>query len=291
VKIDVSNIVLETHLPHNLVKRGKVRDLYEVDGNLLIVSTDRISAFDVVLPNGIPHKGESLNLLSAYWFNETKHIFPNHLLKVVNSRTVLVKKTEPIKIEFVVRGYLYGSAWEKYRKGEEICGVKLPAGLRKAEKLPEPILTPTTKAEVGHDVEMTREKVVEMIGKEIADEIEEASLKMYEAAAEKAESRGIIIADTKFEFGICDGEVLLIDELLTPDSSRFWPKDRYEIGKSQPSFDKQYVRDYLLSINWNKQPPAPSLPKHVIIETSRKYIEAYERLTGNDFESEIRKYS
>ena len=291
MEIDVNDVILQTDLSYPLLKRGKVRDLYEMDSNLLIVSTDRISAFDVVLPNGIPHKGEALNLLSAYWFNETERIFPNHLLKVVNSRTVLVKKAEPIKIEFVVRGYIYGSAWEKYRKGKEICGVQLPMGLRKAEKLPEPILTPTTKAEVGHDVEMTREEMAKMIGKELAEEIEEVSLKIYKAAAEKAESRGIIIADTKFEFGISNGEVLLIDELLTPDSSRFWPKDQYEIGKNQPSFDKQYVRDYLLSINWNKQPPAPSLPRHIIIGTSRRYIEAYERLTGNDFESQVRKYS
>ena len=288
--IDVDDVILQTDFSYPLLKRGKVRDLYEMDGNLLIVSTDRISAFDVVLPNGIPHKGEALNLLSAYWFNETKHIFPNHLLKVVNSRAVLVKKADPIKIEFVVRGYLYGSAWEKYRKGKEICGIRLPTGLRKAEKLPEPILTPTTKAEVGHDVEMTREEMAEMIGRDLAEEIEEVSLKIYKSAAEKAESKGIIIADTKFEFGISNGEVLLIDELLTPDSSRFWPKDRYEIGKSQPSFDKQYVRDYLLSIKWNKQPPAPSLPKHIIIGTSRRYIEAYERLTGNNFESQVRKY-
>ena len=290
MEIDVDDVILQTDFSYPLLKRGKVRDLYEMNGNLLIVSTDRISAFDVVLPNGIPHKGEALNLLSAYWFNETKHIFPNHLLKVVNSRAVLVKKADPIKVEFVVRGYLYGSAWEKYRRGEEICGIRLPTGLRKAEKLPEPILTPTTKAEVGHDVEMTREEMAEMIGKDLAEEIEEVSLKIYKSAAEKAESRGIIIADTKFEFGISNGEVLLIDELLTPDSSRFWPKDKYEIGKSQPSFDKQYVRDYLLSIKWNKQPPAPSLPKHIIIGTSRRYIEAYERLTGNNFESQIRKY-
>ena len=291
MKIDLNDVILESNLPYPLLKRGKVRDLYMIDDNLLIVSTDRISAFDVVLPNGIPHKGEALNLLSAYWFNETKHIFPNHLLKVVNSRTVLVKKADPIKVEFVVRGYLYGSAWEKYRRGKEICGLKLPSGLRKAEKLPEPILTPTTKAEVGHDVEMTREEVARKIGKNLAEEIEEASLRIYRAAAEKAESKGIIIADTKFEFGINNGEVLLIDELLTPDSSRFWPKDKYQVGKSQPSFDKQYVRDYLISINWNKQPPAPLLPENIVIETSRKYIEAYERLTGKDFESQIRKYS
>ena len=290
MKIDVKDVVLQTNLPHPLVKRGKVRDIYEVNGDLLIVSTDRISAFDVVLPNGIPYKGEALNLLSAYWFNETKRIFPNHLLEIVDSRSVLVRKADPIKIEFVVRGYLYGSAWEKYRRGRDICGIKLPAGLKKAEKLPEPILTPTTKAEVGHDVEITRDDVVRMIGKDLAEEIEEASLKIYESAVKKAEARGIIIADTKFEFGVSDGEVILIDELLTPDSSRFWSKDRYEIGKDQPSFDKQYVRDYLLSIKWDRKPPAPSLPEHIIVGTSRRYIEAYERLTGRNFESEIRKY-
>ena len=290
MRIDVNDVILQTNLSYPLVKRGKVRDIYEVDGDLLIVSTDRISAFDVVLPNGIPYKGEALNLLSAYWFNETRHIFPNHLLEIVDSRSVLVRKTDPIKIEFVVRGYLYGSAWEKYSGGKDVCGIKLPAGLRKAEKLPEPILTPTTKAEVGHDVEMTRNEVVEMIGKDLAEAIEEAILKIYESAAEKADARGIIIADTKFEFGISDGEVVLIDELLTPDSSRFWPKDKYEVGKNQPSFDKQYVRDYLLSIKWNKKPPAPSLPEHIIVGTSRRYIEAYEKLTGRVFESEIRKY-
>ena len=290
MRIDVNDVILQTNLSYPLVKRGKVRDIYEVDGDLLIVSTDRISAFDVVLPNGIPYKGEALNLLSAYWFNETRHIFPNHLLEIVDSRSVLVRKTDPIKIEFVVRGYLYGSAWEKYSGGKDVCGIKLPAGLRKAEKLPEPILTPTTKAEVGHDVEMTRNEVVEMIGKDLAEAIEEASLKIYESAAEKADARGIIIADTKFEFGISDGEVVLIDELLTPDSSRFWPKDKYEVGKNQPSFDKQYVRDYLLSIKWNKKPPAPFLPEHIIVGTSRRYIEAYEKLTGRVFESEIRKY-
>jgi len=290
MKINVKDVVLQTNLPHPLVKRGKVRDIYEVNGDLLIVSTDRISAFDVVLPNGVPYKGEALNLLSAYWFNETKRIFPNHLLEIVDSRSVLVRKADPIKIEFVVRGYLYGSAWERYRRGKDICGIKLPAGLKKAEKLPEPILTPTTKAEVGHDVEITRDDVVRMIGKDLAEEIEEASLKIYESAVKKAEARGIIIADTKFEFGVSDGEVILIDELLTPDSSRFWPKDRYEVGKDQPSFDKQYVRDYLLSIRWDKKPPAPSLPEHIIVGTSRRYIEAYERLTGRNFESEIRKY-
>jgi len=278
--IRVDDVVLETNLPYPLFKRGKVRDLYDLDGKLLIVSTDRISAFDSVLPNGIPHKGEALNLLSAYWFKETEKIVPNHLLKVVDSRTVLVKKTNPIKIEFVVRGYIYGSAWEKYKNGKDICGIKLPPGLKKAEKLPQPILTPTTKADVGHDVELTRNDVLRMIGRDLTKEIEESSLKIYEDASKKAESKGIIIADTKFEFGLYEDKILVIDELLTPDSSRFWPKDRYEIGKSQPSFDKQYVRDYLISIGWDKQPPAPALPEHVIRETSKKYIEVYEKLTG-----------
>ncbi|RJS75221.1 phosphoribosylaminoimidazolesuccinocarboxamide synthase, partial [Candidatus Bathyarchaeota archaeon] len=219
----MENVVLETNLEYPLLKRGKVRDVYDLDDKLLIVSTDRISAFDVVLPSGIPHKGQALNLLSAYWFRETENIVPNHLLEVVDSRTILAKKAVPIKVEFVVRGYLYGSAWEKYRKGEPVCGVNLPPGLRRAEKLPQPILTPTTKADVGHDIAITKNDVAKMIGADLAEKIEEYSLKIYEAASKKAEKNGIIIADTKFEFGLCDGEVLLIDEVLTPDSSRFWP--------------------------------------------------------------------
>ncbi len=281
--IDVKNVVVEANLPYPLFKKGKVRDVYDLGEELLIVATDRISAFDVVLPNGIPHKGEALNMLSAYWFDEMKTVAPHHLLEVVDSRTVRVKKTSPIKIEFVVRGYLYGSAWEKYKKGKDVCGVKLPPGLRRAEKLPEPVMTPTTKAEVGHDIELTGDDVVKMIGTDLAEQIQETSVKIYQAGLQKAESKGIVIADTKFEFGLWEDEVLLIDEVLTPDSSRFWPKDRYEVGKSQMSFDKQYVRDYLMSIGWNKQPPAPVLPKHVVIETSKKYIEAYEKLTSRKF--------
>ena len=275
MRIDPNNVLLESSLPYTLLKRGKVRDIYEGDGKLLIVSTDRISAFDVVLPNGIPYKGETLNLLSAFWFNETRRIFPNHLIEIIDSRTSLVRRAKPIRIEFIVRGYLYGSAWESYKRNGEICGIKLPSGLKLAEKLPEPILTPTTKAEKGHDIAITMEDVTRCIGEDAAEEIEEASLKIYEEASRRAESRGIIIADTKFEFGTVEGDIILIDELLTPDSSRFWPKDEYEVGRSQRSFDKQYVRDYLLSIKWNKRPPAPSLPENVIIETSRKYIEAY----------------
>lgn len=279
----MKNVVVEASLPYPLFKRGKVRDVYDLGEELLIVATDRISAFDVVLPNGIPHKGEALNMLSAYWFNEVETIVPHHLLEVVDARTVRVKKTSPIKVEFVVRGYLYGSAWEKYNRGEDVCGVKLPPGLRRAEKLPEPVMTPTTKAEVGHDIELTGDDVVKMLGRDLAEQIEETSVKIYQAALQKAESKGIIIADTKFEFGLRDDEVLLIDEVLTPDSSRFWPKDRYEVGKSQMSFDKQYVRDYLMSIGWNRQPPAPVLPEHVVTETSKKYIEAYERVTSRKF--------
>ena len=277
------DVLLQTKLPFPIFKKGKVRDVYDLEDRLLIVSTDRISAFDVVLPNGIPHKGEALNRLSVYWFNQTKDIIQNHILDVVDPRIVLVKKTDSIKIEFVVRGYLYGSAWEKYKCGKPICGIKLPSGLEKAERLGEPILTHTTKAEVGHDIEMTRDEVVKNIGKEVAEKIDETCLKIYERVSKRAEVNGIIVADTKLEFGLCNGELILIDELFTPDSSRFWPAEKYEIGKDQFSFDKQYVRDYLKSLGWNREPPAPSLPDHVIMETSMKYIEAYERLAGRKF--------
>ena len=283
-----ADVILETHLSLPLLKRGKVRDVYDLGDRLMIVSTDRISAFDCVLANGIPCKGEALNRLSLYWFNELTDVIPNHILDVVDPRSVVVKKAEPIKVEFVVRGYLYGSGWEEYKTEGEVCGVELPEGLRKAEKLPQPILTPTTKAEVGHDVKLTSKDVIEIIGKDRFREIEEASFKSYESASRKAELNGIIVADTKFEFGIHDGNVLLIDEVLTPDSSRFWPEDQYEVGRNQPSFDKQYVRDYLISIDWDRQPPAPALPDHVVLETSRKYIEAYERLTGRSFDEQIR---
>ena len=280
MKTTTYDIVVETHLPFPLFRRGKVRDVYDLGDKLLIVSTDRISAFDVVLPNGIPYKGEALNRLSNYWFKKTSNIVANHVLDVVDHRTVLVKKAEPIRIEFVVRGYLYGSLWENYCKGQH---VGLPKGLKKAEKLKNSILTPTTKSEVGHDIELTPKDVVKQIGKALAAEIEETSIKIYEKASKKAEANGIIIADTKFEFGLCNRELTLIDEALTPDSSRFWPRDNYEVGKDQFSYDKQYVRDYLLGLGWNKQPPAPKLPEHIVLETSKKYIEAYERLTGRKF--------
>lgn len=277
------DVLLQTRLPFPMFKKGKVRDVYDLKDRLLIVSTDRISAFDVVLPNGIPHKGEALNRLSVYWFNQTKDIIRNHILDVVDPRIVLVKKTTPIKIEFVVRGFLYGSAWEKYKRGNPICGIRLPSGLEEAERLSEPILTPTTKAEVGHDIEMRRDEVAEKIGREVAEKIDETCLRIYERAAKRAEANDILVADTKLEFGLLNGELILIDELFTPDSSRFWPADKYEIGKDQFSFDKQYVRDYLKSLDWNREPPAPILPDHVIRETSKKYIEAYERLTGRRF--------
>ena len=277
------DVILSTSLPFPSFKKGKVRDVYDLGERLLIVSTDRISAFDVVLPSGIPHKGEALNRLSAYWFNETRSIVSNHVIEVVDPRTVLVRKTRLLEVEFVVRGYLYGGAWESYRNGKPICGTSLPTGLRKAERLPTPILTPTTKEESGHDMEMTRTHVAKKIGSDLTEEIYEVCLKVYDRASKKAEANGIIVADTKMEFGILGGELILIDELLTPDSSRFWPKDRYEIGKDQPSFDKQYVRDYLTSIGWNREPPAPRLPEHVTLETSRKYTEAYERLTSRKF--------
>jgi len=280
MKTTEPEVILESQLPFPSFKKGKVRDVYDLGDRLIIVSTDRISAFDVILPNGIPHKGEALNRLSNYWFQQTRNIIPNHILDIIDPRTVLAKKADPIKIEFVVRGYIYGSLWESYKEGKR---TDQPKGLRKADKLKQPIMTPTTKAEVGHDLDMSRKDVEKQIGKNWADEIEEKSIKIYEKASHKAEPHGIIIADTKFEFGFCNKELTLIDEALTPDSSRFWPKDKYVVGEDQFSYDKQYVRDYLISIGWNKKPPAPKLPEHIILETSRKYIEAYELLTGRRF--------
>ena len=260
-----------------------MRDIYDLGDKLLIVSTDRISAFDVVLPDPIPHKGEALNRLSAYWFEELGEVIPNHLLDVVDQRTMLVRKAEPIKIEFVVRGYLYGSAWENYRAGKTISGMKLTKRLQKASKLREPILTPTIKAETGHDVEISKGEVVERLGKSIASRIEESCMQIYKRVSKAAEAGGIIVADTKLEFGFFGDELMLIDEVFTPDSSRFWSLAGYGVGKDQFSFDKQYVRDYLIGVGWDKQPPAPRLPKRVISQTSKRYVECYERLTGRKF--------
>jgi len=281
--VTVGEPVIESHLRYPVFKRGKVRDIYDLGDQLLIVSTDRISAFDVVLPNGIPRKGEALTRLSTHWFQQTKDTIQNHMIKTVDPRTVLVKKAKLIPIEFVVRGYLYGSAWEDYNQGKPVCGIILQKGLKKAEKLDHPILTPTTKAEKGHDMGVTQRDVERKVGKAMFREIEEACMKIYAKASKHAEENGIIVADTKLEFGTINEELILIDELLTPDSSRFWSLDGYKTGEDQFSFDKQYVRDYLLSIKWNKQPPAPMLPPDVIAETSKKYIEAFERLTGRKF--------
>lgn len=278
-----------------LLKRGKVRDIYKVDGALLLVATDRISAFDVVLPTPIPDKGFILTQLSVFWFERTRHIVPNHLItakvdefpselqserELLEGRSMLVRLANPLPIESVVRGYIAGSAWKEYVATGEVCGIKLPKGLKMCERLPEPIFTPATKALVGHDENITFEQVVNMVGRELAERVREMSLQVYAFASKHAEERGIIIADTKFEFGLIDGELILIDELLTPDSSRFWDIETYEPGKPQESFDKQFVRDYLESINWNKQPPAPELPEYVVERTRERYWEAYRRLCG-----------
>ncbi len=276
--------------------RGKVRDIYDLGDQLLIVATDRISAFDVVMPNPIPDKGRILTLLSKFWFDLTKEIVPNHLIstesedypevcqpyqEILRDRSMLVTKAEVIPVECVVRGYLSGSGWEEYQRNGEVCGIPLPKGLEESSKLESPIFTPATKAEAGlHDENIPFERVVEMVGRDLAERLKTLSIAIYEKAREFAEARGILIADTKMEFGIKEGTLLLIDELLTPDSSRFWPKDEYRPGGPQKSFDKQFLRDYLLSLGWNKTPPAPELPEEVIQKTREKYLEAYERLVG-----------
>ncbi len=290
------DVVLKTELTGvKLLKRGKVRDVYDLGDVLLIVSTDRISCFDVVLPTGIPRKGEILTRLSLFWFELTKDIINDHLISsdigefpknltahasILKNRSMLVKKSKVIPIECVVRGYLSGSGWKEYRESQSVCGIRLPAGMKESDKLPEPIFTPSTKEDVGHDINVSQDYVKKKIGKELADLIREKSLALYIKARDYAESRGIIIADTKFEFGLCNEEVILIDEVLTPDSSRFWPKDEYTPGKSQPSFDKQFVRDYLETLNWDKTPPGPELPTEVVKKTTQKYLDAFQKLTG-----------
>jgi len=291
-------IVMETNFPKLiLLNRGKVRDIYDFGDKLLIVATDRISAFDVVMNDGIPFKGKVLTQISDFWFEQTKDIIKNHVIssiiydfpseckpywEVLRDRSMLVKKVKPLPVECIVRGYLSGSAWTEYQKSRNVCGINLPEGLLESSKLEEPIFTPTTKEEIGkHDQNITFEQMQNIVGKKVADRIKDVSLSVYKKASEIAESKGIIIADTKFEFGLDEnGEIILIDELLTPDSSRFWPMDKYMPGKSQPSFDKQFVRDYLISINFNKRPPAPKLPEDIILKTSALYLEALKRLTG-----------
>ena len=293
----VAPVVETSFTDLKLLKRGKVRDVYEVDADrLLIVATDRISAFDSVSPTPIERKGEVLTALSRFWFARLAHIAPNHLLTTnidempgavrahadeLRGRSMLVKRTEVFPVECVVRGYLSGSGWKDYQRTSEVCGHKLPAGMRDSEQLGEPIFTPATKAETGHDENISEAQMAEIVGEDVTKYLRDVSLRVYSEAADYARGRGIIIADTKFEFGRDkDGQIILIDEVLTPDSSRFWPIDSYEVGKSQPSFDKQYVRDYLESIEWNKQPPCPELPPEIAQATTARYLEAYELITG-----------
>ncbi len=288
--------VMETSLGSLPVRRGKVRDIYDLNGALLLVSTDRISAFDWVLPSGIPDKGRVLTGLSTFWFDYLKG--PNHLITTdvhamdlppevdrapLAGRSTLCRKTEVVPIECVVRGYLAGSGWKEYRKSGTVCGIKLPSGLKESDKLPEPIFTPATKAESGHDENISFEVMVEHVGRELSEELRRRSIDIYQRGADYAAQRGVIIADTKFEFGQVDGEVILIDEALTPDSSRFWPADKYQPGGSPPSFDKQFVRDWLETTSWDKNSPPPALPEDVVTQTRAKYIEAFETITGQPF--------
>lgn len=279
-----------------LFKRGKVRDVFDLGESYLIISTDRLSAFDVIMNEGIPDKGKILNRISGFWFNHVKDLVENHLIsmdvneypnscfphkELLTGRSMLVKKAQLIPIECIVRGYISGTGWNDYKKTGKICGIDLPPGLVESEKLPEPIFTPSTKAEVGiHDENIDEQQAIDIIGREAYHIIKETAIRIYQKAAEYALTKGIIIADTKMEFGYYNGKIILIDELLTPDSSRFWPLEDYEKGRAQNSYDKQYVRDYLLSINFDKKPPAPTLPNEVIVNTSKKYEEALFKLTG-----------
>ena len=288
--------MLQSNLPFP-VKHGKVRDVYDLGEHLLIVATDRISAFDVVLPNGVPGKGKILTALSAFWFKHFERQVEHHLIShdyheypanlqahkdQIRSRSMLVKKAKVIPIECVARGYITGSGWKEYQKTQSVCGVKLPPRLKQCDKLPVPIFTPTTKEETGHDMSISFEQMAERVGAEIAEELREKTLRLYAQAAEHACQRGVIIADTKFEFGqLPDGKVILIDEIFTPDSSRFWPAEEYEPGHDQPSYDKQFVRNWLESREWDKTPPAPSLPFEVIEGTRKRYLDAFQKLTGS----------
>lgn len=283
-----------------LFRRGKVRDVYDLGDELLIVSTDRISCFDVVLPCGIPKKGKVLTNISSFWFDFIKDVIGHHLITAdvnnypaelgkykaqLTGRSMLVKKSKPLPVECIVRGYLSGSGWKEYKESQSTCGIKLPLGLVESDKLPQVIFTPSTKEDKGHDVNVDQAYVEKIIGEDKANEIKRISIAVYKKAADYAGSRGIIIADTKFEFGIYENKIIIIDEVLTPDSSRFWPSSEYCPGQAQPSFDKQFVRDYLESINWNKTPPAPDLPSDIIEKTSEKYLEAFRRLTGKELKN------
>ena len=295
--------LLETNLPEfTLHGRGKVRDIYQVGDDLLIIATDRISAFDYVLGSGIPDKGKVLTQLSAFWFERMGDLVPHHVIAtdvakmpaalhrhedVLKGRTMLCRRTRPVPIECVARGYLSGSGWKEYQQTGRVCGITLPPGLRESDRLPEPIFTPATKAETGHDVNISEDEAASIVGRDLITRLKQLTLEIYRRGCELAESKGIIIADTKFEFGLVgvgdpSRDVVLIDEVLTPDSSRFWPRDQYVAGQGQPSFDKQFVRDYLEEIRWNKQPPVPALPDEVIQKTREKYVEAFRRLSGRD---------
>ncbi len=293
-----NTVLLETSIPYlKLHNKGKVREIFEIDGNLLLVATDRISAFDVILPNGIPHKGKVLTQMSEFWFELIGELTENHLITtsideidkiteedrdLLRGRSMLVKKVDVIPVECIVRGYIAGSGWKDYKKNNAICGISLPGDLKESDKLPEPIFTPSTKAESGHDENISFEEAVNITGRELAEEIRQKSIAIYKKASEYALTKGIIISDTKFEWGKYGDKVILIDEVLTPDSSRFWPMESYSPGKPQPSFDKQFVRDYLESCGWDKNPPPPSLPEDIIRTTSEKYLEAYTKLTGKE---------
>jgi phosphoribosylaminoimidazole-succinocarboxamide synthase len=289
--------IYETNFPElTLFKRGKVRDVYEVEDKLLIVATDRVSAFDVIMADPIPGKGRILTTISTAWFRAMEEVVPNHLISThveaypppcdryaaeLEGRSMLVQRTDPVPIECVARGYLSGSGWKEYQESEKICGIKLPAGLVESSQLPEPIFTPATKEEVGdHDINITFEEMVKRIGKELSERLQDITLTIYERASRMAEAKGIIIADTKLEFGLLDGNLILIDELLTPDSSRFWPADEYKPGGAQHAFDKQFLRDYLLTLDWDKSPPPPPLPADIVAKTRERYEEALRRLTG-----------
>ena len=288
--------VLRIDLPGiRKVKSGKVREMFDLGDRFLLVASDRISAFDCIMPNGIPRKGEVLTQISHFWFEKFSSFQPNHLLAGANDplpdylqplaatlarRSMIVKKANPLAIECVVRGYLAGSGWKEYQKSQTVCGTPLPPGLAESAELPEPMFTPATKAETGHDENISFGQAEKLVGTAIARQARDASLRLYATARDYARQRGIIIADTKFEFGVFDGNLILIDEVLTPDSSRFWPADQYQPGRGQPSFDKQFVRDYLETLSWDKTPPAPALPADVVAKTTEKYLEAYQRLTG-----------
>ena len=290
--------IIQTELSElRLLSRGKVRDIYDHAGNLLIVTTDRISAFDVVLPTPIPDKGRVLTQLSAFWFGLTGSVVENHLITTevdqmglpsnvdldeLEGRSMLVKKADPLPVECVARGYIIGSGWADYQRTGEVCGIELPSGLRQADRLPETIFTPATKATTGHDENIDFERAASIVGNDIAEQVRDFTLQLYELGHDHARSCGIILADTKFEFGIVDGRIILIDEVMTPDSSRFWDTATYQVGMSPPSYDKQFVRDHLEASGWNKEPPPPELPEEVVSKTSRKYLDALELLTGSE---------